>query len=181
MSKHHSLRRLSALLLAAAALVPLGGCGKKAAPITVRYLNFKPEIASHYEELAAAYEAETGVRVIVDTAANNTYEQTLTAKMATAEAPTLFQINGPRGYANWKDYCADLRDTALYAHLTDKSLAVTAGDAVVGIPYVVEGYGILYNQAITDRYFALADRAVRFTSMEEINSFSRLKALAEDM
>lgn len=170
---------LAALLLAA---LPLTGCGGESKDqITVRYLNFKPEIADKYQELATAYEQETGVKVIVDTAANNTYEQTLMAKMSTNEAPTLFQINGPRGYANWRDYCADLKDTQLYAHLTDKTLAVTDGDKVVGIPYVVEGYGIIYNTAVTDRYFALADRQTAVQSMDEIHSFASLRTVVEDM
>ncbi len=167
--------------LAALLMLSLTACGEKDEQVTVRYLNFKPEIADKYQELADAYEQETGVKVIVDTAANNTYEQTLMAKMSTAEAPTLFQINGPRGYKNWQEYCADLSGTELYKHLTDKSLAVTDGDKVVGIPYVVEGYGIIYNKAITDKYFALSDRATAFTSMDEINSFDKLRALVEDM
>ena len=172
-------RRILAAALACAVAVGLCvclvGCRKQSGQVTVRYLNFKPEIADKYKELANLYEKETGVKVIVETAANNTYEQTLTAKMATDEAPTLFQINGPRGYANWKDYCADLKNTQLYQHLTDKALAVTDGDKVVGIPYVVEGYGILYNKAITDKYFALDQRATDFTSMDEINTFAKLK------
>lgn len=177
--KKFGIRLLAAA--AAALLLPLGGCGKETSAVTVRYLNFKPEIAAKYEELATLYEQQTGVRVIVDTAANNTYEQTLMAKMATDEAPTLFQINGPRGYANWREYCADLSGTELYAHLSDKSLAVTDGSKVVGIPYVVEGYGIIYNKAITDKYFALSDRKTAENSMEEINSFQKLKTLVEDM
>ncbi len=149
--------------------------------VTVRYLNFKPEIASVYERIAAEYERETGRRVIVETAANNTYEQTLSSKMATSDAPTIFQVNGPRGYANWSRYCAPLSNTKLYQHLSDPSLALTAGDEVYGIPYVVEGYGIIYNEAIIDRYFALPDRATTFSSMEEITGFEALKALVEDM
>ncbi len=179
--KNRPFAALLAVLFAALTLLSLTGCGKKDETLTVRYLNFKPEIADEYKELAAAYEEQTGVKVIVETAANNTYEQTLAAKMATDEAPTLFQINGPRGYANWRDYCADLKDTQLYSHLTDKGLAVTDGDKVVGIPYVVEGYGIVYNKAITDKYFALEDKATTYTSMEEINNFSALQALVEDM
>lgn len=175
------LAAMAACVLAVGLSVCLAGCGRESGQVVVRYLNFKPEIADKYKELANLYEQETGVKVIVETAANNTYEQTLTAKMATDEAPTLFQINGPRGYANWKEYCADLKSTQLYQHLTDKALAVTDGDKVVGIPYVVEGYGILYNKAITDKYFALAERATDFTSMDEINTFAKLKALVEDM
>ncbi|MCI5520284.1 MAG: ABC transporter substrate-binding protein [Treponema sp.] len=148
---------------------------------TVRYLNFKPEVASIYQELAEAYEKETGVKVIVETAANNSYEATLTSKMATKQAPTLFQINGPRGYANWKNYCADLSKTELYKHLSDKSLAITSGGKVYGIPYVVEGYGIIYNSAITDKYFALPNKATKYKSMDEVKNFAALKDVCDDM
>ena len=156
-------------------------CCKKTTKGQVRYLNFKPEVASIYQELAAAYEKETGVKVIVETAANNAYESTLTSKMATKQAPTLFQINGPRGYANWKNYCAELSNTELYKHLTDKSLAVTSGGKVYGIPYVVEGYGIIYNSAITDKYFALPNKATKYKSMDEVNNFAALKEVCDDM
>ena len=148
---------------------------------TIRFLNFKPEVANVYEDIAKAYEKETGVKLIVETAASGNYEQTLTAKMGTNEAPTLFQINGPKGYTNWKNYCAELSNTELYRHLTDKNLAVTVDGKVYGIPYVVEGYGIIYNKEITDKYFALQDKKTDFKSMDDINSFNSLKSLVEDM
>lgn len=98
--------------------------------------------------------------------------------MSTKSAPTLFQINGPKGYSNWKEYCADLSDSELYKHLKDKSLAVTSSDGkVYGIPYVVEGYGIIYNKAICDKYFKLDDKSTDFKSMEDIDSFDKLKSL----
>jgi raffinose/stachyose/melibiose transport system substrate-binding protein len=109
----------------------------------VYYLNFKPEVAELYQKIGEAYKAETGVTLKVVTAASGTYEQTLKSEIAKADAPVLFQINGPVGYAAWKDYCADLKDTELYKHLSDKSMAVTGGDGVFGLPYVVEGYGII--------------------------------------
>ena len=152
-----------------------------AAVKSIRYLNFKPEIADKYQQIADDYEKETGIKVIVETAANNTYEQTLTAKMATDEAPTIFQINGPKGYNNWKDYCAELTNTEIYKHLNDKDMAVTSDGKVYGIPYVVEGYGIIYNSAITDKYFALDTKATNYSSMSEIKSFKALKELVEDM
>jgi len=155
-----------------------GGGGSAEA---VRFLNFKPESATAYEEIAAKYKEETGKTVIVETAANNTYEQTLSAKMATSEAPAIFQVNGPRGYANWKDYCADLTDTELYKALTDKSTALTSDGKAYGIPYTVEGYGIIYNDEITEKYFDMPDKAVAFDDMDDIKSFSDLKAVVEDM
>ncbi len=80
---------------------------------------------------------------------------------------------------SWKDYSADLKDIELYKHLSDKSMAVTDGDGVYGIPYVVEGYGIIYNNAIMNKYFALDGAKAK--SMEEINNFAKLKEVVEDM
>ncbi len=147
----------------------------------IYYLNFKPEIAEVYDKIAADYEAETGIKVKVVTAASGTYEQTLKSEIAKSNPPTIFQINGPVGYESWKNYCADLSQSQLYSYLSDKSLAVTAGDGVYGIPYVVEGYGIIYNNAIMNKYFALADKATSYKSMDEINNFAALKAVVEDM
>lgn len=178
-----SFKKILALALVfVLALAMFTGCSKKEEEVKeIRYLNFKPEIAEVYDKIAKDYEAETGIKVIVETAANNEYESTLTSKMATDEAPTLFQINGPRGYLNWKDYCADLTDTELYKHLTDKGLAVTVDGKAYGIPYVVEGYGIIYNNAIMDKYFALKDKGTDYKSMDEIVGFDALKAVVEDM
>lgn len=145
----------------------------------IYYLNFKPEIADVYTKIADAYKQETGNTLKVVTAASGTYEQTLKSEIAKTDAPVLFQINGPKGYANWKDYCADLKDTELYKHLSDKTMAVTDGDGVYGIPYVVEGYGIIYNNAIMTKYFALDGAKAK--SMDEINNFAKLKEVTEDM
>ena len=152
-----------------------------AAPATgeIYYLNFKPEVAEVYAKIADAYKAETGNTLKVVTAAAGTYEQTLKSEIAKSDAPVLFQINGPIGYQAWKDYTADLKDTELYKHLADKNLAVTDNGGVYGIPYVVEGYGIILNKAIFDKYFAMDGAKVK--SLEEINNFATLKAVVEDM
>ena len=171
--------RLFLAMLVAISL--LSGCGEKKEVGSVYYLNFKPEAADSWEEIAAAYTAETGVEVKILTAASGNYEQTLKAEIAKREAPTLFQINGPIGYATWKNFCEDLSDTQLYSWLMDKSLAVSDGDGVYGIPYVVEGYGIIYNDAIMQKYFALPTKVVPYNSMDEVDNFEKLKAVVEDM
>ncbi len=147
---------------------------------TVYYLNFKPEVDEQWQDIAAAYTAETGVPVKVVTAASGTYEEVLKSEIAGSDAPTLFQINGPVGYNNWKDYCMDLTNTDLYNNLSDKSLAVTGADGgVYGIPYTVESYGIIYNDEIMQAYFAMDGAVVK--SVDEITSFDTLKAVVEDM
>lgn len=146
----------------------------------VYYLNFKPESDDMWQQIAAEYTEATGTEVKVVTAASGQYEATLTSEIVKEDAPTLFQINGPIGYQNWKDYCMDLKDTDYYSWLLDKSLAIEGEDGgVYGIPYVVEGYGIIYNQAIMDKYFAL--EGAKAASMDEINNFAKLKEVVEDM
>lgn len=148
----------------------------------VYYLNFKPEIAEIYESIAKDYKKETGVTLKVVTAASGTYEQTLKSEIAKSDAPVIFQINGPKGYSSWKDYCLDLSGSELYGALTDKTMAISdENGGVYGIPNVVEGYGIIYNKAITDRYFALEGRDKSVNSIEEVNNFESFRKLVDDM
>lgn len=148
-----------------------GGSGK------VYYLNFKPEQAEDWVALAKEYTAQTGVEVQVQTAAAGTYESTLKAEMAKDEAPTLFQVNGPVGLATWKDYCYDMSGSQIYKDLSSDDYALKDGDSVLGIAYVIETYGIIYNKALLNDYFALPDAEVK--SIEELNSFEALKKVAE--
>ena len=145
----------------------------------VYYLNFKPEQAQAWEALAAKYTEETGVQVDVQTAASGTYESTLKSEIAKTEAPTLFQVNGPVGLATWNDYCYDLSDSAVYKELKSDDFALKDGDAVKGLAYVVETYGIIYNKDILNDYFTKDYAVVK--SVDEINSFDQLKAVADSI
>ena len=145
----------------------------------VYYLNFKPEQADAWVDLAKAYTDETGVQVTVETAASGTYEQTLKSEMAKTDAPTLFQVNGPVGLATWNDYCADLSGSELFSHLTSEDYALKDGDAVKGIAYVIETYGIIYNKTILESYCTMDGAKVK--SVDEINNFDTLKAVADDI
>ena len=145
----------------------------------VYYLNFKPEQKEDWENLAATYTAQTGVQVDVVTAASGTYESTLKSEIAKTDAPTLFQVNGPVGLATWDDYCLDLSDTEVYSQVKSDDFVLKSGDAVKGIAYVVETYGIIYNATILNDYFT-KDYAV-VTSVDEINNFDTLKAVADSI
>lgn len=138
----------------------------------VYYLNFKPEQDEQWQALAAAYTEETGVPVTVVTAASGQYETTLMSEMEKTDAPTLFQVNGPVGLANWKDYCYDLSGSEVYTQLTSDDFALKDGDAVAGIAYVIETYGIIYNKALLS--------AAGYTE-DDIKSFDDLKAVADDI
>lgn len=178
-----NLKKITALGLSTAmvmSMVPATLASADEATGKVYYLNFKPEQAEQWEDLAAKYTEETGVQVDVVTAASGTYESTLKSEMAKAEAPTLFQVNGPVGLATWKDYCYDLKDSEIYKHLKSDDFALKSDDgAVQGIAYVIETYGLIYNKKLLNDYLA-TDGAV-ISSVDEINNFETLKAVADDI
>ncbi len=172
------MKKLLALLLAGAMALSMVACGSSepAAPEaetgSVYYLNFKPEQDAQWQALAEAYTTETGVPVTVVTAASGEYETTLMAEMGKSEAPTLFQVNGPVGLANWKDYCYDLAGSDVYGELKSDDFALIEDGKVYGLAYVVETYGIIANTKL------LAEAG---HSVDEITSFETLKAVCEDI
>ena len=147
---------------------------------TVYYLNFKPESEAAWKEIASTYQKKTGVKVKIVTAASGKYEETLKSELGKSGGPTLFNLNGPVGLKIWQKYAANLTDTDFAKKLTDKSLALKGDDGkTYGVPFALEGYGIIYNKAIMDKYFALPDAKVK--SVAEIKSFDKLKEAAEDI
>ncbi len=175
------MKKFLAMLLALVMALSLVACGEKkddtneggdTATGKVYYLNFKPEQDQDWQDLAKAYTEETGVPVTVLTAASGTYEEKLTSEIAKTDAPTLFQVNGPVGLASWKDYCYDLKDSQIYGELTSDSFALKDGDAVAGIGYVIESYGLIANKTLLEK--------AGYT-VEDIQSFDDLKNVAEDI
>ena len=166
------MKKLTSLMLALALVLSLASVACAEETGSIYYLNFKPEVAEAWESLAAAYTAETGVPMTVITAASGTYEDTLKSEIAKTEAPTLFQVNGPVGLNTWKDYCYDMSGSAFYGELTSDAFALKDGDAVLGIAYLTETYGLITNTALLEKAgYSVAD----------ITNFETLKAVAEDI
>lgn len=146
---------------------------------SVYYLNFKPEQASQWQAVADQYTQLTGVPVTVVTAASGTYEDALRSEIAKNDPPTLFQVNGPVGLQTWRDWCLDLRDTAMFQSLQSEEFALMDGEEVPAVAYAIETYGLIYNKTLLDQYCAM-DGAV-IADASEITSFETLRAVAEDI
>ena len=165
-------RILSVLLAGVLAIGAFAGCTGSKGKGSVYYLNFKPEQDKQWQALAEEYEKEFGVEVKVFTAASGTYETTLQSEIEKEDAPTLFQVNGPVGLANWKDYCYDLSKSDIYKELNSDAFALKDGEKVLGIAYVIESYGIIVNKKL------LKDAGY---TTDDIKSFADLKEVAEDI
>ncbi len=169
-SRRNFLKATAVAGLAAATSTTLTGCSSGEGK--VYYLQFKPEQDQQWQDLAAAYTAETGVEVTVVTSASGEYETTLMSEIEKSDAPTLFQVNGPVGLASWKDYCYDLSGSEVYGQLTSEDFALYDGDSLAGIAWVIETYGIIYNKALLG-YAGYTE--------SDITNFASLKDVVEDI
>lgn len=170
----------SAVLAVAATLAACSNGSSSGSENGVYLLNFKPEAEAALKTIASAYKDKTGVEVKIVTAASGTYQETLQTEVSKSNPPTIFNINGPVGLVTWKDYALDLSDTEFVKALTDTSMALAdEGGVVYGSPLGIEGYGLIYNAAILNKYFAM--EGAKATSVDEIKGFAKLKEVVEDM
>ena len=145
----------------------------------VYLLNFKPETDEAWQDLAKTYTDQTGVEVNVLTAADGQYATTLQSEMAKTDAPTIFNIGSSTDAQTWDDYTLDLKDSEIYKHLTDKSLAVTYNGKIAGVANCFESYGIIYNKTILNAYAKLDGAKIK--SADDIKDLDTLEAVADDI
>lgn len=159
------MKKILLFIMLLTILLSLSSCDRSRG---VYYLNFKPEADQAWINLAKKYQDETGVKVTVVTASEGRYEETLTSEMNKSSAPTLFQISGPVAYETWKDYCLDLKETAIYKELISDDYAIKVNDGVYGIAYVYEGYGLITNKTLLKKAGFNYDDITSLVKLKEV-------------
>lgn len=122
----------------------------------------KAELNPVFDEIAKIYQEETGVEMEVWGDMGDGYINTLQAKLTSGFGPTIFTVRTGVETELLTQYLSDLSDhpvTALV--LNDLELVGTQGN-IVGIPYGMEGYGLLVNSEILD-----ASSVVDYASFEK--------------
>lgn len=174
--------KMCALLLAGCFATGLmSGCGDKEKENKIVLMNFKPEAKEAYEVIADEYYKKTGVKVEIVSYEDGTYDETLAKMMESKNQPSIMQLNGYISYEKWKDSCENLLTTSLYTEMTNQSMVLSGATTIDAVPFAMEGYGIIYNDAVMEKYFSLSKRETEFKSMSEIDSYSEFEALVEDM
>ena len=138
----------------------------------VYFLNWKPEIAELWKNLASVYTDETGIRVNVETIKTTEYFDTLSNKLNSDNPPSLFMINGNNDVTKYVEYCYDLKNTEIYKNLLSDSFALKHDKEVVAIPFTTESYGIIVNKNLLKK---------AGYDVKDITSFDTLQDIAEDI
>ncbi|QJD85144.1 sugar ABC transporter substrate-binding protein [Cohnella herbarum] len=109
----------------------------------------KVEIAESLEALTKKYTEETGNEVEVWGSAGDAYSTQLRAKLAANEGPNLFSVGTGSDAEKFKSYFYDLSNEP-YASNIAPNIALKLDGKVVGVPYGVEGFGLVYNKSLVD-------------------------------
>ncbi len=109
----------------------------------------KVEIADQLEACAEAYKDETGVEVEVWGTTGDDYFQQLKTKLANNQGPTVFSLQPGAESQQVAAYLADLSDIPMVSSVAEGMTNVIDGKTV-GIPYTVEGFGMVYNKDLID-------------------------------
>ena len=130
----------------------LTGCGAKGAAKSsgkITIFQSKTEIMTDLNQLAKDYQAETGVEVEVWETTGDSYYSDLKTGLSTQAGATLFSLQPGAESREMADYLADLSDLSFVKKI-GAGMADEIDGKVVGIPYTVEGFGLVYNKDKVD-------------------------------
>lgn len=109
----------------------------------------KVEISDQLEALAKDYEKETGVQVEVWGTSGDDYFTQVKTKLSVNQGPTVFSLAPGAESSQMAAYLEDLSDLKFVDKIADGMADVMDGK-VVGIPYTMEGFGMVYNKSVID-------------------------------
>ncbi len=112
----------------------------------IRLVNNKVEVDAGLKKLAAAYEAETGVPVVIESLGGGIDTQaTLKGYYQSDNMPDIFVFEGDIHYPTWEGLLADLSDEAW---VNDTEAEYVRDGKVYGFPTTTEAIGLAYNADI---------------------------------
>ena len=119
-----------------------GGALKKGGKITV--FQSKTEIMEDLAALTKEYTKETGVEVELQETTGDSYFSDLKTGLANGDGPTVFSLQPGAESREMSDYLEDLKDLS-FADKILEGMADTIAGKTIGVPYTVEGFGLVYN------------------------------------
>lgn len=165
----------------------VSGCQKAEKDYDVYFFNQKSEIAESLNDLAGEYEAETGKKVKVFTVGTTEGSETMRSELKSKEYPTLFSSNAiafeewkSAGYATGAEDIQNEELKKLYESVPDSLRLRFEGEGNYGIPYNMEGYGLIVNREILETVMGTQDLD-RFTEDYKAADYEEFQGMIEAM
>ncbi|MCH3917230.1 MAG: ABC transporter substrate-binding protein [Spirochaetia bacterium] len=107
----------------------------------------KVEITDQLQAAVKDFTAETGIPVEIWETSGDSYVTQLRLKLAGDEVPTIFTVTPGVQADQLKDYLADISSSKVQQYIPD-SLSLKENGKNVGVPYNVEGFGLVVNDSM---------------------------------
>ncbi|MEK5236284.1 ABC transporter substrate-binding protein [Paenibacillus sp. FSL L8-0470] len=150
------MRKQLGISLSLACLLMLMGCS--ASPTSLKttkitLLNSKTEIKTQLEEVAKQYNQEhPGVTLEIISAPEGTSGYQKLMSMYGSGSPATMSMLDSGDTQQFLDKAVDLSKEKWVAETIDNGLdAVKKNETVLGFPFAVEGYGLIYNKKVLDK------------------------------
>lgn len=125
-----------------------GQADKKEKATTLDVLFYSPELAEQYNDMVAAYKAETGVTLDI-TVLQTDYRSVLTSRLNSGDVPDIFMSSAYADNSTYKDYVYDLTNEDFISLIEPGTLAgVTLDGKVLGYPFLVQSHSFIYNKKV---------------------------------
>ncbi|MEE3494751.1 MAG: extracellular solute-binding protein, partial [Butyrivibrio sp.] len=109
----------------------------------------KTEIMDQLNQLAKDYKDETGVEIEVWETSGDNYYKDLKTGISTESGPVLFSLAPGSESVEMADYLEDLSSLSFMSKISD-NLKDSVDGKVVGVPYTIEGFGLVYDGNLVD-------------------------------
>ncbi len=144
------------------------------AGVEISFFNSKGEIQTALEEIAVAFEEETGIKVEIQAAGVGESPFTkITSAYNSGTAPTMAMLDGSDIIALAEEYALDLSGEEWMAEVEGNTLDVNG--TVYSFPFCVEGRGLIYNKT------AIEETLGTEFDPSTINSYDALAQLLSDL
>lgn len=118
----------------------------------------KVEITDALADAAEDFTAETGIEVEIWETTGDDYRAQLALKLDGDEVPTIFSVAAGSEAEMFASYIAPIEGSAV-AEFIAPSLALMVDGKSSGVPYSVEGYGLVINKAMVSDADLVSDEA----------------------
>lgn len=139
-------------------------------PVKLDIFQFKVEFKDAFENAAKQFMNENkNVTVNIQTVGGGEdYGAALKAKFSSGEEPTVFNVGGPSDVQTWKSKLADVSDSNAAKQALEGTLTgVTVDGKIYGLPYNIEGYGLIYNKDVFSKAGIDVASITTFAKLEE--------------